>query len=402
MTATHRSKLRRTRPGLAIGASALGLASMLVLTSCSKAPETGAPPPASAGRGGGGRGAGGGPVTVMTAAVVERSMPVMLRAVGNVEASSTVEVRAQVTGELLTVNFEEGQEVKAGEVLFTIDPRSLEVSLKQAEAVLARDTGQSKNAETQRARYTNLQKNGLASQAELDAISAQANALQSAIAADNAQIENIKLQLSHTKILAPVSGRTGALLVHKGSIIRANDASPLVVINQISPVSVGFAVPARLVSQIRAQQARSRMRVQAVVAGAGDAASAGFVNFIDNSVDSSSDTIRLKASFPNTDRRLWPGQFVEVLLELSVDPRALVIPSPAVQPSQRGPFVFVVKADKTVESRPIKVARTEGADTIVQEGLQPGEQVVTDGQLGLTSGARVTIKAPSTGAKQGS
>jgi len=389
--------LRSSAAALAAGLS------LLLLSSCTQggAQEAASAQTApAAGRAGGGRGGSrGGSTTVTTATAVERAMPVTLRAVGNVEAASTVEVRAQVTGQLTSVNFTEGQEVKAGDLLFTIDPRALEVALRQAEAVLAKDTGQSKTAEAQRVRYTSLLKAGLISQADFDTVSAQANALQSSMNADNAAIDNVKLQLTYTKILAPVTGRTGALLVHKGSLIRANDTSPLVVINQIAPVNVSFAVPARQLGRIRTEQMRGRLRVQAVPAGTRDAPSLGGVTFIDNAVDPSTDTIRLKGTFANTDRRLWPGQFVEVTLELAVDAHAIVVPSAAVQPGQQGSFVFVVKPNKTVEARSVTIARTDGPDSVVASGLQAGETVVTDGQLGLVPGASVNVKAASPAAR---
>lgn len=375
---------------------AAGLLPLLLLTSCSRTAQETASAQAPSSSRGAGRGGG---ASVTTATVIERAMPVTLLAVGNVEAASTVEVRSQVSGELTSVAFTEGEEVKAGDLLFTIDPRALEVSLRQAEAVLAKDTGQSKTAEAQRARSASLMKAGLISQAEFDTANSQANALQSAITADTALIDSVKLQLQYAKIHAPVSGRTGALLVHKGALIRANDAAPLVVINQIAPVNVSFAVPARRLAEIRAEQARGRLRVQAVAAGSQAPPSAGTVSFIDNAVDQASDTIRLKGTFANGDRRLWPGQFVEVTVQLSVDPHAIVVPSAAVQPGQQGAYVFVVKSDKTVELRPVTVARSAGSETVIANGLQAGDTVVTDGQLGLTSGARVSIK-PSAGRAQ--
>ena len=320
-------------------------------------------------------------------------MPVMLHAIGNVEAASTVEVRSQVSGELLGVGFEEGQEVTAGQLLFTLDPRPFDATLKQLQATLEKDTAQAKNAAAQLERSTRLLKAGLIAQADFDTVSTQANSLQAQLAADNAQIENARLQLQYSKIVAPVSGRTGALLVHKGALIRANDAAPLVVINQIVPALVSFAVPSRALADIRAS--RTRLRAEAVPSGSKDAPSVGAVSFVDNAVDPASDTIRLKASFPNTDKRLWPGQFVEVALQLSIDEHAIVVPSAAVQPSQQGATLFIVKSDQTVEIRPVTVARTQGDDAVIASGVKPGEVVVTDGQLGLTAGARVSIKSAS-------
>ena len=334
-------------------------------------------------------------------------MPVLLRAVGNVEPSSTVEVRSQVSGALLTVEFREGQDVAQGDLLFTIDPRPFEIALRQAEAALAKDTGQAKTAEAQRARVTDLRSRGIVSQSEFDTVSAQANSLQSSIALDNVQIDNARLQLQYTKIRAPMSGRTGALLVHPGALIRTNDAAPMVVINRIAPAFVSFAVPSRSLPAIRAGQSRSGLQVTASIAGAAadtrpaaaqdqegalpSDVSLGQVDFIDNSIDQATDTIRVKAVFPNRDHRLWPGQFVEVALRVSEDSRAIVVPSVAVQPGQQGTFVWVVAADQAA-IRPVVVARTEGQRAVIQSGLSAGEVVVTDGQLRLTPGARVSVK----------
>ena len=370
-----------------------GLLYLLSVAACSRgpAPQTSnlqaATPPGA--RGGG----GGAPVSVAT--VVEQAMPINLRAVGNVEPSSTVEIRAQVTGALLSIEFREGQDVSAGDPLFTIDPRPFEVELKQAEAQLAKDAGQSKNAEVQRARAKDLLDRGVMSRADFDTVSAQANALQSTMVADNVQIESARLQLQYTKIRAPIGGRTGAFLVHPGALIRANDTAPMVVINRIAPVFVSFALPANALPSLRGGRSAGALRVEAIVTGGPAAPSSGTVTFIDNAVDAGTDTIRVKATFPNSDHRLWPGQFAEVTLRVSVDEHAIVAPASAVQPSQQGTFVWVVGADQTVAARPVTVARTDGEHAVIGQGLKPGETVVTDGQLRLTPGARVSVKAQS-------
>jgi multidrug efflux system membrane fusion protein len=365
-----------------------GTAVLLFSSACNRGTQgaTSAPPD-------GGRGGSGAPVAVSTAPVVTKPMSVKLRSVGNVEASSTVEVRSQVSGELLSVDFTEGQDVRQGQLLFTIDPRAFEAALKQAEAALDRDTAQAKNLEAQHARLGNLLKQGLVSQADYDAAAASAAAMQASIAAGKAAVDNARLQRQYTRITAPVGGRTGALLVHPGSLIRANDTAPLVVINRLNPAFVSFSVPARLLPRLRKGDGQRALGVEAAPAGATDGASSGTVTFIDNAVDPSTDTIRLKATFPNNDRRLWPGAFVDVTLQLSVDLQATVLPSKAVQPSQQGEFVFVVRADQTVEARQVKVGWTDGDESVIETGVKAGETVVTDGQLRLTPGARVTIKA---------
>lgn len=368
--------------------SIAAVALLMLAPACSRDTQGATSTPA-----GGERGGAPPPVAISTAPVVTKSMTVKLRSVGNVEASSTVEVRSQVSGELLSVNFTEGQDVRQGQLLFSIDPRAFDAALKQAEAALDRDTAQAKNLEAQHARLSNLLKQGLVSQADYDAAAASAAAMQASIAAGKAAVETARLLRQYTRITAPVAGRTGALLVHPGSLIRANDATPLVVINRLNPAFVSFSVPARLLPRLRRGDSQRALGVEAAPAGTADGVSTGTVTFIDNAVDQSTDTIRLKATFPNNDRRLWPGAFVDVTLQLSIDPQATVIPSKAVQPSQQGEFVFVVRADQTVEARAVKVAWTDGDDAVIETGVKAGETVVTDGQLRLTPGARVTIKA---------
>jgi membrane fusion protein, multidrug efflux system len=354
----------------------------------------------TAGRGGrgagrGGRGEGGGAVPVTTTKVAEMPLPVYLQGVGNVEAYSTVEIRPQVSGPLLTVNFNEGQDVEKDQLLFTIDPRPFEIALKQAETQLLKDQGQSKTLETQRARNANLFKQGLIAQSDVDAQAAQANSLLSTIALDQVAIDNAKLQLQYTKILAPVTGRTGALNVHVGSLVRTTDAMAMVVVNQITPVRVTFSLPAANLPAIRAGQSRGGMQTEALTSDDTRAAAMGTLSFIDNVVDQSTSTIRLKATFPNNDRKLWPGEFVQVRLRVAYDPRALVVPASAVQNGPQGQYVYIVDQNRQAALRPVKVARTEPNRVVIAEGLRVGEEVVTDGQLRLTPGARVSIKADS-------
>lgn len=378
----------------------LGLATILLLTSCSGGaapPAQGAP--AEGGGRGAGRGGGGGAVAVTTGTVVEKAMPVNIRVVGNVEASSTVDVRSLVTGQLLKTEFREGDDVAVGQLLFTIDPRPFEVAVQSAEAMLARDTANQKNAEAQRTRYANLLKDGLISQADYDTVATQAAALQASMAADRAAIENARLQLQYTRIVSPVAGRTGALLVHEGAVVRVNDAAPMVVINQLSPIDVSFAVSARLLPQLR-NGARRDLSVIATPSGEATVISEGSLSFLDNAVDPATDTIRLKASFPNKDRRLWPGAFVDVTMRLSVTSKAIVVPTVAVQPSQQGLFIYVVKSDQTVEARPVKVAWTEGTESVISTGVKAGETIVIDGQLRLAPGSRITVK-PATASEAG-
>jgi multidrug efflux system membrane fusion protein len=369
------------------------LAAAGAMAACSGGATSDTPP---AGAAPGGR-SGGVPIIVTTAAVVEKPMAVQVRAVGNVEASSSVSIRSQVSGELLSVGFEEGGEVAAGQVLFTIDPRPFDVAVRQAEAALARTTAQAKGTKAQFDRSEELFKQGLVPRSEREAITTQLAVAESAVAAAAAELENTRLQLQYTRIIAPAAGRTGALLVHPGSLIRANDAAALVVINQVAPAYVTFAIPARLLPDVQSRSGGS-LRVLAAPAGSADAPAVGTVSFVDNAVDQTTDTIRLKATFPNRDRRLWAGAFVDVTLQLSVNERAVVVPNAAVQASQQGQFVFVVKADHTVEARPVKIGWIDRDEAVVESGLQAGDTVVTDGQLRLTPGARIAVKpaeAPS-------
>lgn len=379
-----RARVSRTLRLLMVGPA------LVLAASCSSSSSSGG---AAAPAAGTGRGSAPASIVVTTATVIEKPMAVEARAVGNVEASSSVAVRAQVSGELLKVGFDEGRDVVAGQTLFTLNPRQFEVALQQAEAALTRSQAQAQGMVAQVQRADELLKRQLISKAEYDQLATQLAVYQASIEADRAQVENAKLQLEYTNITAPVSGRTGALLVHPGALVRANDAAPLVVINQISPAYVSFAVPARLLPQVRRDQLQGALRVLAAPAGSAEDTVAGSLSFVDNAVDQATDTIRLKATFPNRDRRLWAGAFVDVMLQLSVEPNAIVVPNASVQASQQGQYVYVIKPDNTAELRPVTVAWQSGNEVVIRSGLSPGETVVTDGQLRLTPGVHVTTQS---------
>ena len=370
------------------------LAALAVLSGCSGSTPagTGAPP-----AGGRGSGRGDAAVPVAIASVVQKTVPLEVTTVGSGEPEATVEVRAQVTGQLTAVHFKEGADVREGQLLFTIDPRPFEAALRQAEAVVARETTTATNLEATRKRFEELLKGGLVSQADYDMRLTQAAAGTAAADSAKAQLENARLQLQYTRISAPVAGRAGALLVHSGALVRANDANALVVINRLSPIRVSFAVPSQYLSQIRAGQARSSLLVRARPQGAPNTEATpeteGRLSFVDNAVDAATDTIRLKATFANERRQLWPGQIVEVTLRLAEESGAVVVPSTAVMNGQQGQFVFVVNADQTVAVRPVTVSRTRDDEAIVAKGLQTGETVVTDGQLRLLPGAKISVKS---------
>lgn len=349
----------------------------------------GGEPTAGAASGGPG---GPAPVPVTTATVVQKPMPVEIRVIGSAEAYATVAIRSQITGQLMAVNFREGDEVQRGQVLFELDRRPLEAALLQAQANLDRDLAQAANAAVQSKRLQELVDRGIAPREQLDTSRSAVAALNATVDADKAAVENARVQLQYATITAPISGRTGALMVHEGNLVRANDATPLVTINQVSPVSVSFAIPESRLPELNRYLAQGTLSVLATPPN-DDAAAVGRIAFVDNAVDQATGTIRIKGTFPNTDRRLWPGQFVNVVVTLTTDPQAIVVPSIAVQDGQAGPYVFAVKSDQTVEMRPVTVARTRGAETVIAAGVQPGDTVVTDGHLRLVPGSRVGLKS---------
>ena len=330
------------------------------------------------------------PVTVAT--VIQKSMPVQLTATGTVEAYATVSIRAQVGGVITKVSFTQGQDVKQGDPLFTIDPRPLEAALKQAEANLQRDTAQLQNSREQARRYAELVKKQYVSQEQFDQIKTNADALESVVDADKAAVENAKVQLSYCYIFAPLDGRTGSLQLNQGNLVRTNDATPLVVINQVNPIYVTFSLPEGNLPEIKARMAQSSLKVLAILPQSPDNPEQGTLTFVDNAVDATTGTIKFKGTFANAGRRLWPGQFVKVLLNLSEQPNAVVIPFQAIQSGQDTQLVFVVKPDRTVEVRPVVVSRTLNGEAVVDKGLKPGETIVTDGQFLLSQGTRVQIK----------
>ena len=355
---------------------------------------------------------------VAAAEAVQRTVPLQVSAVGNVQASSTVAIRSQVAGEIREVHFTEGHDVKRGDLLFTIDPRPFETALRQAEAALAqrqaevsqsranlaRDLAQQEWAQTQEKRYQELVKKELIAREQYEQIRTNMNAMEATVRADRAAeenarasaaaaqaaVDNVRLQLAYTRITAPFDGRTGNLLVQRGNVIKANDDKELVVIAQVRPINVSFAVPEQQLPAIKRYQSSGSLKVEAKAPNQPPVG--GILSFVNNTVDPNTGMIQLKATFPNADSTLWPGQFVEVSLTLATE-HAVVVPSQAIQPGQQGPFVFVIKPDMTVESRRVEPGRRLERETIVIKGLAAGERVVTDGQLRLVPGAKVEVKA---------
>lgn len=364
-------------------------------------------------------------VPVHIGTVTRQPMPVQHTEIGRVEAYSTIEVKAQVSGELVEVAFEEGDEVEQGQVLFRIDPRPFEVALREAEANLARaeaeadesranlarDKAQADNAEARLARDAQLLTKGMASEEEVDQVKANAETLKAAVAADEAAIrssvqsvraakvaiEDAKLQLDYCTIRSPLKGVTGSLLVNRGNLVRANDTAPLVTIAQIRPIYVSFALRENLLAVVRERMAQEPLDVRVTVRGGESTPITGRLTFIDNTVDRTSGTIRLKATFDNADGRLWPGQFVDAALQVSVLEDAVVAPTAAVQSGQSGPYAYVVKPDLTVELRNIVAGEVQGDLTIIEDGLAPDEKVVTDGQLRLSPGSAISIAGEAAG-----
>jgi membrane fusion protein, multidrug efflux system len=327
---------------------------------------------------------------VKVAAVASRTMPVQLQAIGNVEAISSVTIKPQISGQLMKVHFQEGDFVKKGQLLFTIDRAPFEAALRQAEATLAKDQAQTLNAKLDAQRYEGLGREGVVSKQQVDAAQATYNALEATVAADKAAIETAKINLEYTSIYAPINGRTGNIGAKEGNLVKANDVPILVTINQIEPIYVTFSVPEQQLPDIKKYTGTKTLRVEAAQQGSGQRFE-GKLTFIDNAVDLTTGTIKLKATFSNQERALWPGQFVDVTLTLTSQSNALVIPSAALQTGQNGTYVYVVSPDLTAQPQPVKVGWTVGDSTVIASGLEPGQRVVTDGQLRLTPGAKVTV-----------
>jgi len=336
--------------------------------------------------------AAGAPVTV--AVVASRTMPVELKAIGNVESISTVTIKAQLSGQLVGIHFKEGDFVKKGQLLFTIERPPFEAALRQAEGTVAKDEAQALNTRLDAERYQGLGRAGVVSKQQVDAALAASNAMQATVAADKAAVETAKINLEYTSIYSAINGRTGSIGVKVGNLVKANDVPILVTINQIEPIYVTFAIPEQQLAELKQYSTQKTLRVDAAPQGSNQHF-AGQLTFIDNAVDTTTGTIKLKATFPNEQRVLWPGQFVDVNLTLKSQPNAIVVPTAALQTSQQGTYVYVVNQDLTAQPQPVKVGWTVGDETVIASGLQPGQRVVTDGQLRLTPGTKVEIKSGS-------
>jgi len=331
-------------------------------------------------------------VPVLAGTVGQKDIPLQLCAIGKVEAYATVSIKIRVTGELTQVHFREGQEVKKGDLLFTIDPRPCQVALDEAQARLGRDTALLAKAEKDAERYAELVKGDYVSADRYEQARSSADALRATVAADKAQVESASLQLGYCYIRSPITGRTGSLLIKQGSMIKANEDTGMMDIAQIQPIYVSFSVPEQNLPAIKEYMAQRPLKVEAAPPQITQPLEEGTLTFIDNQVNRQTGTILLKGTFANKEKHLWPGQFVNVVLTLTTRANATVVPAQAIQVGQQGQFVYVIKPDLTVEPRPVVISTTLGGEAVVEKGLTPGEQVVTDGQLRLMPGAKVEIK----------
>jgi multidrug efflux system membrane fusion protein len=330
------------------------------------------------------------PVTVAVASV--RDVPVQVRAIGSVQPYSNVAVKALVGGNLDRVWFREGQDVHRGQTLFTIDPRPYQADLAQAQANLARDEANLRNAESQASRYSGLVQKDYVTREEYEKFTTAAAAARAVVTADRAAVENSRLQLSYCEIRSPMEGRTGGLMVHPGNIVKANDVTPMVVINQVRPIYVQFSVPEAQLAALRGRLGAGEVPVIASPQAGGAPIATGKLTFVDNAVDTTTGTIVLKGTFDNGTGVLWPGQFVNVAMTLNNLTSAVVVPATAVQTSQKGQYVYVVKQDNTAEMRNVTVVQTVDQQAVIGKGVAGGETVVTDGQLRITPKSHVDVK----------
>ena len=340
-------------------------------------------------------GAGGGLVPVVAGKVEEKDTPIYLDGLGTVQAFNTVTVHTRVDGELQQVLFTEGQDVKTGDLLAVIDPRPFQAALDQAIAKKAQDEAQLANAKLTVARNTDLLKKKVIDQQDFDASKYQGDQFQAAVQADQAAIEAAKTQLDYTQIKSPIDGRTGVRLVDVGNIVHAADQNGIVVITQMHPISVVFTLPEQKLQEILSQGgANGGLHVSALDRGNTNVLDEGKLAVVDNEIDQTTGTVKLKATFPNDQLQLWPGKFVNARLILTTRKGATVVPSSVVQRGPQGTYAYVIKTDKTVEMRPIKVAQTEANVALIDSGLKAGEQVVVDGQYKLQPGAHVELTTP--------
>jgi multidrug efflux system membrane fusion protein len=362
-----------------LATAAVAIVSALILSSCSPQKTQAGSAPVRA-------------IPVTVAQADRRDIPVIITAIGNVTPLQTVQIKSMVTAQIVKVHFIVGQELKKGELLFTLDGRTFQADLAKAEGQLARDKAAAANARVTQKRYQALLKEGVVAQQQYDEMESTASQYDAAVEADKAAVESARVNLQYTKIYSPIAGRAGDVLVHEGNLIKANDLA-MVVINQISPIYTDFSVPERFLADIKKYMNSGALKVVATLPDSSAPLAQGKVAFIDNTVDRATGTITMKAEFTNQQRTLWPGQFVNVNLQLTTEKNATVVPTQAVQSGQQGTYVFVVKPDKTVEARTVDVGPSDKGMVVIHKGVQAGETVVTDGQVRIVPGSTVEWKS---------
>ena len=333
------------------------------------------------------------PALVVTAAATQQDIPVQLKAIGTMEASESVTIKTQISGELTHVAFREGQDVQKGALLFQLDPRNYQAAVRKAEANLARNRVVFENARRDYERYSRLVKEGIVTHEQAEGFRTRAESAQADLAADQAALESAREQLGYCTINAPISGRLGVLSVDRGNVVKANETI-LVTINKLSPIHAAFTVPEKELAGLKRHMAAGRVQVEAEVPGGSGVSEKGVLSFLDNTVDPATGTIKLKAEFANTGRQLWPGQFVNLSITLALKKDAVVVPSQALQTGQKGQYVFVAAPDGTAEMRPVVSGPVFGGVTVIESGLKPAEQVVIDGQMRVVPGGRIEVKQP--------
>lgn len=351
---------------------------LIVVAGCGCSKEQAAPAPQAT------------PIPVIVSKVTQKAMPVQLTAIGNV-GGYTVSIEAQVSGELLDVHFKEGDFVREGQLLFTIDPRPYEAAVARTQAMLVRDKAVAVNNRAQSQRIAKLLADGVVSPADAEASKSAADAAEATVAADEAALKTAQLDLQYCTIYSPMDGRTGAVLVKPGNLVKVADA-PIVVIKRLSPIPVDFNVPQEYLPEITKHLAARPLRVEATVPNSSGRPEVGKLIFVENVVDTTTGTIRLRALFDNSSNALWPGLYVNTLMTLAEQMNAIVIPAQAITAGQQGPFVYVVQAEGTVTPRQVTSTRSVEGLAVIDKGLKPGETIVTDGQVRLVPGAKVQIK----------
>lgn len=329
------------------------------------------------------------PVKVVQA--LQKDVPVQVKAIGNIEAFTSVAIKAQVSGQIARLHFPEGSDVAKGALLISIDPEPFQATLSQLEAALAKNQAQAKFAREQVVRYEGLLKEGIVTRDQYESLQSNAESLAAAVVADRAAIKNARIQLGYCSIRSPISGRTGTIALQPGNLVKANDLA-IVTVNQLTPIYVTFSLPEKRLAEVKRAMAAGQLKIETVIPNDPGASESGTITFLDNAVNPATGTIKLKGVFANKSRKLWPGQFTDVIMTLGTRENAVVVPTNAIQSSQQGEFVYVVKADNKVEMRRVTSAAVAGEETIIEKGLAGGETVVTDGQLRLTPGAVVETK----------